>query len=111
MKLIMLFLFCLVSCVLASSTTLKKVHSEVYDALKVTKETISRYRKYGGDLVGQLEVLHRDVGNVYREQSRHLSTLEECDIGRKEAMPEERRKDYSASYYQMKGIITAELPG
>ena len=110
MKLIMLFLFCLVSCVLASSATLNKAYGEVGHALKVTKETISRYRKYGGTLVGQLEGLHREVDKLYELQSRHLNSLESADMGRKYDANEKRRKGYSDTYYEMKGLIMAELP-
>ena len=110
MKLIMLFLFCLVSCVLASSAALSKVYSEVHHALEVTKKTISRYRKYGGTLVGQLEGLRGDVEKLYGIQRHHLDSLNKCDTNRKFTMDKERRKAYGESYYSMKGRIIAELP-
>ena len=78
--------------------------------LQVTNRDISRYRKYGGTLVKQLKGLHGEVEELYEIQSNHLSSLEENDVNRKQAMPKERRKAYEESYDEMKNIIMAELP-
>ena len=110
MKLIVVFLFFSVSCVLAASAALGKFYNGVSHVLEMTNKTISRYRKYSGSLGGQLAAVNQDVNELYQVQQGHLGELHRFDVERKGSISEARHNIYTEKYHEMKKRIIAEVP-